>query len=135
MGNLATRDKVHVLKEVMQGMDTVTDWAEGMRHYFGEGTYAREVFRDADSVIVSKIHRYSCINILLAGKMMVESEHENGTYEAPCVWVSPPGNERAIYYMTDCEFMTVHNNPTNTQDLGELERFLIAENYEALEDL
>jgi hypothetical protein len=133
VSDLTVRNSVVELESAMRGMDTVTDWEEGMRHHFGEGTYVREVQRKADSVIVGKIHRNSCVNVLISGRMVIESEFEGGTYEAPAVWVSPAGNKRAIYYLTDCQWMTIHGNPSNTQDLAVLEKQLIAENYSALE--
>jgi hypothetical protein len=132
-GSLALRDKVLDLEAVMQGVDEVTDWSDGTRHHFGEGTYVREVRRAADSLIVGKIHRHSCVNILMVGQLVIESEHESGVYEAPAVWVSPAGNKRAIYYVTDSHWMTIHGNPSNTRDLEVLESELIAESYAALE--
>ena len=130
--NLARRSNVLALEESMRGVDDATDWAAGTTHHFADGVYTREVRRDADTAIVGKIHRYSCVNILLEGTLIIESEFESGTYTAPCVWTSPAGNKRAIYYLTNCRWMTVHKNPTNTQDLGELESMLIAESYHAL---
>ncbi len=135
MNNVAVRSKLLDLEDAMQGVDETTDWAAGTSHYFADGVYTREVRREADSLIVGKIQRYSCVNILLEGTLIIKSEFEDETYTAPHVWTTPAGNKRAIYYVTDCRWMTVHKNPTNTQDLGELESLLIVESYEALEGL
>ncbi|RKZ82221.1 MAG: hypothetical protein DRQ39_10995 [Gammaproteobacteria bacterium] len=132
MTGLARRSEVQALESAMQGIDPVTDFAASTYHHFTDGVYMREVRRDADTVIVGKIHRYACANILLEGKVRIESEFEAGVYEAPCMWLSPAGNKRALYYMEDSRFMTVHKNPTNTQDLKELESILIAESFKAL---
>jgi hypothetical protein len=127
--NLVRRSNLQALEAAMQGIDTVTDWQAGVFHHFSDGVYVREVRREADSLIVGKIHRHGCVNILLEGTLRMEGEFESGEFHAPQVWVSPPMNKRAVYYVTDCRWMTVHANPTNTQDQGELERLLIADDY------
>ena len=132
MSNIAIRNKVLDLEEAMQGIDTVTDWDDCIEHHFSHGTYARDMRLNADSVIVGKLHRYSCINFLLEGSVCVEGEFESETYDAPHMWISCAGTKRAIYALSNCRWITVHENPSNTRDLDEIERHLIAENYAAL---
>jgi len=131
--NLARRSNVLALEESMQGVDP--EFKEGLNHYFGFQTYAREMTLPADSLVVGKLHRFPCINFLTKGKVSVGSEEGNEVVEAPATWISPKGTKRAIYVIEDCIWTTVHGNPTNTQDLEELEKALIAESYAALEDL
>lgn len=104
-------------------------------HHFGMQTYAREMRVAADSVIVGKIHRYPCINILSQGEVIVEGEFESSTYKAPHTWVSCAGTKRAICVLEDSVWTTIHQNPTDTRDLDEIEKYLIAETYSALEEL
>ena len=47
--------------------------------------------------------------------------------------ISKPGTKRALYAKTELVWTTVHLNPTNTQDLEELEEEIIAPTYEAYE--
>jgi len=47
--------------------------------------------------------------------------------------MSPPGTKRALEAVTDLVWITVHHNPTNTQDLEELEKIVIADSYDDYE--
>ena len=115
----------------MTGVDP--DFQEGLRHYFGYKTYAREMTLKADDLVVGKLHRFPCINILSQGKVVVEGEFEAETYEAPFTWVSCAGTKRAIYALTDCIWTGMWHIPMDTQDLDEIETYLIADSYSALE--
>ncbi len=131
--NLARRSNVMALEESMQGMDP--EFKEGLEHYFGHKTYAREMTLPADSLVVGKIHRFPCINILSKGVVRVEGEFESTVYSAPCTWVSCAGTKRAIYVIDDCVWTGMWSNPTDTRDLEEIEKYLIADSYAALEDI
>lgn len=128
---LAKRSDIVALEESMQGVDP--DFQEGLRHFFGFKTYCREMTLEADSVVVGKIHKFPCINILSKGKVRVVGEFESDVYEAPHTWVSLPGTKRAIYAMEDCIWSGMWMNPTDTRDLEEIERYLIADSFAALE--
>jgi hypothetical protein len=119
------------LEDAMRGVDN--DFEADSRHYFGHQTYVREMRLTAGGVIVGKLHRYPCVNILSRGCVRVEGEFESATYEAPYTWVSCAGTKRAVIALDDVVWSTVHQNPTGTEDLTELERYLIADSYEALE--
>ena len=43
--------------------------------------------------------------------------------------ISKAGTKRALYAETDLTWITVHANPTNTEDLKELEENIIAPTY------
>ena len=53
--------------------------------------------------------------------------------KAPCSMISKPGTKRILYAKTELVWTTVHLNPTNTQDLEELEEEIIAPTYDAYE--
>ena len=44
--------------------------------------------------------------------------------------ISSAGTKRALFSVTELVWTTVHHNPTNTTDLDELERIVIAESFE-----
>jgi hypothetical protein len=129
----ALRSKVLDLEKAMQGIDP--DFKEGLNHYFGYKTYAREMTLFAGNIVVGKIHRFPCINILSKGSVRVEGEFESEIYTAPFTWVSCAGTKRAIYALKDCIWTGMWQNPTDTRDLEEIEKYLIAENFAALEDV
>ena len=128
---LRSRGDILALEASMIGMDP--GFEEGLEHFFGHQTYARQMTLSKGSLIVGKLHRFSCVNILSKGAVRVEGEFESDTYTAPHTWVSRAGTKRAIVAIEDCIWTTIHGNPTNTQDMSELENMLIAESYEALE--
>ena len=43
--------------------------------------------------------------------------------------ISKAGTKRALYAETDLVWTTIHANPTNTEDLEELEKDIIAPTY------
>jgi hypothetical protein len=100
-------------------------------HKFAEGIYVREIFIPAGTYIVGKIHKFSHPNFLMSGTVDVVTE--SGGCErltGPLSMISPPGTKRALRAITDLVWITVHHNPTNTQDIAELEKIVIAESYE-----
>jgi quercetin dioxygenase-like cupin family protein len=105
-----------------------------LRHVFTDGVYGREMTLPAGTCVVGKIHRHAHLNFLLKGRVSVLTE-EGGLEElrAPRMLVSPAGVKRAVYVHEEAVWTVVHVNPTNTQDLDEIERFTIAPSYAALE--
>ena len=50
-------------------------------------------------------------------------------------FTSPPGGaQRLVHAIEDCVIVTVHQNPMNTKDLEELEKYLYAFSWEEYED-
>ena len=45
---------------------------------------------------------------------------------APCYTISKPGSQRIILALEDSIFVNVHKNPTNTQDIPELEKEIVS---------
>lgn len=95
------------------------------KHHFSNGIYAREMIVNADTVMVGKMHKTEHINVLSKGKLVVLTESGLEELSAPCIIVSPPGTKRIGYTLTDVIWTTFHSNPTDTQNLEELESFLI----------
>ena len=102
-----------------------------LKHYFSDGIYVREIFIPKGMVIVGKIHKHKHPNFLLKGKVMVITEHTGEEIiEGPCFMMSEPGTKRALYSVTDLVWTTIHHNPTNTEEISELEDMVIAKNYD-----
>lgn len=95
-------------------------------HRFLEGMYSREVMMPKGSIVTSKTHNVENLTIISKGRCIeVTKEHGRRLIEAPCTMISPPGVKRALYMLEDTVWTTVHHNPTNTQDLNELEQKII----------
>lgn len=100
-----------------------------LHHVFSEGIYLRELRLEAGTTIVGKIHKEDHIVFLLHGTVAVATDNGVQEYEAPCYIKSPAGVKRIAHAITDIIWVNIHANPTNTQDLVELENNIIAKDY------
>lgn len=101
-----------------------------LQHSFCDGIYVREIFIPAGVVLTGKIHKHAHPNFLMKGEVDVMTEF-GGTEHliAPVSMISKAGTKRVVRTFTDTVWITIHNNPTNTQDLSKLEKIVIADNY------
>lgn len=106
-----------------------------VKHHFAPFMYGREIFMAAGTSWVGKIHKHAHINNISQGRVVVSTEFGSEVFEAPCQFVSLPGTKRAVAIEEDCIWTTYHHNPTNTQDLAQLEREIIAESFEEYDAL
>lgn len=105
-----------------------------LKHSFSDGIYVREIFIPKGTMLTGKIHKHAHPNFLMSGKVQVITE--DGGYETltgPISMISKAGTKRAINVLEDCVWITVHHNPTNTKDLKQLEKIVIADSYEEYE--
>ena len=93
-------------------------------HWNCEGAYVREFFLPKGHVVTGEIHKYSCINILLQGKIkLVQSDGER-IVEAPHIYIAQPYEKKALYALEDTIFLNVH--ATEEQDPQKLrEQFTV----------
>lgn len=101
------------------------DGNDFVEHYFSDGIYTRVMYMPAGYIIMGKIHREETMNILVKGTIKIYSEEEKEYRAAPDYFVSGPGIRKAMCMLTDTILVNSHKNPTNTQDLEELERNII----------
>jgi len=100
-----------------------------LTHVFVEGIYLRELRLEAGTTIVGKIHKEDHIVFLLHGIVAVATDNGVQEYQGPCYIKSPGGVKRIAHAITDIIWVNIHANPTNTQDLEELENNIIAKDY------
>lgn len=112
-----------------QGRDGLEDFP--VRHHFAPGSYGREITLPEGTVIVGKIHRHAHLNVLSAGRVLVLTERGVEELVAPCTFVSPEGTRRVVYTLENAVWTTMH--VTNSTDLDEIEREIIAEAYSDIE--
>jgi hypothetical protein len=99
-------------------------------HSFSDGIYVRQISIPKGFIIVGKIHKHDHPNFLLSGTVHVFTEGNlQETLVAPCSMISPAGTKRTLYAETDLVWTTIHNNPTNTRALDELESDIIAGSF------
>ena len=104
------------------------------KHSFADGIYIREMKMKQGQLGFSAIHKHSYGFFLLSG--ILASSKEDGVEEfiAPCYIISPRGAKRIVYAIEDCVITTVHANPTNTQDLTEIEQANVVFSWKKYEE-
>ena len=131
------RDDILLLEEAMkQFPDAVIGDSDvcPLKHTFADGMYVREIFIPMGMLVVGKIHRHSHPNFLLEGEVSVATEAGVERLKAPCSMISEAGTKRVVYTHSDCRWVTVHANVTNTTDLKEIEKEVIVESYEEFDN-
>jgi len=99
-------------------------------HSFSDGIYVRQITIPQGMLIVGKLHKHEHPNFLLKGEVLVVTDQGEEHLIAPVSMISKPGTKRALYAITELVWTTIHHNPTNTQNLEELEKIVIADSYE-----
>ncbi len=105
-----------------------------LKHHFAPGTYGREIFLPADTFVVGKIHKHAHLNIVSRGHCWVATEfgvREIDATQGPVTFASEAGAKRALYVQEDTVWTTIHL--TNSTDLAEIEREIIAPTFEDLD--
>jgi len=136
--NVATRSAGEIREAIsalaatmwaVQGSAGLEDFP--VQHHFAPGSYGREIFLPEGTVIVGKIHRHAHLNVISAGRVLVLTERGVEEFAAPYTFVSPEGTRRVVYALENSVWTTVH--VTDSTDLAEIERELIAEQYSDIE--
>ena len=112
-------------------------YGEGLweyKHSFAEGLYIREMRMKKGQLGFSAIHKHSYGFFLLSGLLASSKEEGVEEFVAPCYIISPQGAKRIVYALEDCVIVTVHANPTNTEDLDELAKINVVFNWDEYEE-
>jgi hypothetical protein len=104
------------------------------KHSFADGIYIREMRMKKGQLGFSAIHKHSYGFFLLSGILASSKEEGIEEFVAPCYVISPRGAKRIVYAIEDCVITTVHANPTNTQDLVEIEKINVVFSWDAYEE-
>jgi len=104
-----------------------------LKHTFADQLYLRQMEMKKGTAVVGAIHNHLHIWFLLVGHITVATEESTEDYIAPCYVVSTPGVKRVIYANEESIFVNIHKNPTNTQNLDELEAEIVSKNYNEYE--
>jgi hypothetical protein len=100
-------------------------------NFFSDGVYVREMRVPAGTTITGKIHKYSTVDVLLEGSILVVNDLGHQLkMEAPLVFESKPGISKAGYAITDVRWLTIHGVDDDSRDISELESRLVVENYD-----
>ena len=79
-------------------------------HHFANGLYGRRIYVPGGTTVVTKVHMTQHITIALKGRCSIVNELGGHVeVEAPGMWVTEPGTQRAIFCHDDTEWVTVHS--------------------------
>ncbi len=79
-----------------------------VEHFFTDGVYTRLIRMPAGSAVTGKIHRFSCPNFIMKGKLLVYTDEANYDIVAPFLFISGPGVRKALYVEEDTIWLTSH---------------------------
>lgn len=127
------RAAIQHMDDCMRAMATGKSEDCPVRHFFGPGTYSREITMPAGEIVAGRIHRHEHTNIITRGHCVVLTEDGFAEYKAGDVFTSKPGNKRLVYNIETTTWITVHENPDNCRDPETIVKRLSAESYEEIE--
>ena len=104
-----------------------------IKHYFMDGVYVREMIMNPGMLVVGAIHKHRHMCFLLQGHLSVASDSGITDYIAPCIIVANPGERRVLYAHEHSVWYNTHKNPSNTEDVNQLEKDIVATSYEEYE--
>lgn len=115
-------DFLQTVKRLQEMMIPVRCDMPEAEHYFAPGMYGRKLIIPAGMLVVGKIHKHSHFMMVAKGHALVVSEHDKHEVKAGEIYVSKVGAKRVVFAFEDTVFITVHLNPSNTQDMEVIER-------------
>ena len=129
---LTPKQKIASLLAIMQTSyenNSLVELDVPIDHYHAEGLYGRRMYAPANTLIISKVHCSQQFTIALKGKCRVLDQDGNKyDIEAPSVFVTEKGTQRAIYCYDDVEWITVH--ASDSTDIDEIEERIFCDSFE-----
>ncbi len=151
MSTLVNRNDVTLIKErarITQLASAITKGIEDgefeaveaiTNHFFvpdiksGLNIYARELKLPKGAVAVGKIHKGRTLNIISQGRFATIIDGETVEIDAPHIWVSEPGVQKAAHILEDVTWVNIHITEHNSEEgLPLIEKEVIAETFEEL---
>jgi hypothetical protein len=119
--DLSWSDKVAYLAwKISQNGGAKSDDFE-VKHIFEKGIYIREFELPEKFVFIGRVHRKGHMVELLYGSANLITERGSKTYSAIDRIKTPAGFQTVAYTLTPCIVRSVHENPSESRDILELE--------------
>jgi hypothetical protein len=113
-----TRDQIIQLQESMLPIQCQQPEPT---HFFAPGMYLRELTVPAGMLLVGKTHKHAHFLVVTKGRAEVLSEFGRTIVEPGHISISQAGVKRIVLALEDTQFITVHLNSSDTQDLEVIE--------------
>lgn len=117
-GSTPTREQITKLQEAMLPIQCPQP---DPTHFFAPGMYLRELTVPAGMLLVGKIHKHTHFLVVTKGRAEVISEFGRAIVEPGHISVSQAGVKRVVLALEDTQFITIHLNSTDTEDLTVIE--------------
>ncbi len=86
-------------------------------HFFHGGMYCRKVWRDANVLVVGKVHKQEHFYLIVSGRVLIEKVE----YGPGSLILSKPGTKRAVLSLEPTTCMTFHRTDATTVEAAEIE--------------
>jgi hypothetical protein len=117
-----TRARIDDIEQIMLAMPQVDVPVD---HVFGAGLYARTIVIPAGVTLTGKIHLYENLNILIKGRVVVQTE--DGTQKemvGPYIFVAQPGTKRIGHVLEEATWVTIEKT-TATNEADALKELIV----------
>ncbi len=104
---------------------------DALTHHFGDGLYAREIEMVKGTIVISRVHKNDCINVISKGTVVIATKDGIEEREAPYTFMSPSGTQRLVMVLESAVWTTIHAVDATTPE-GLFEE-LTAESYKQYE--
>lgn len=102
-------------------------------HLLCDGMYTRKLFIPKGTLLVGKIHRKDCLNVVASGDISLLTELGTGRARAGDVALSPAGLMKVGYAHEDTVFLNVFR--TDLTDLAEIENEIACTDFERVKEI
>lgn len=105
------------VERMKQWLVTQPQYEPQTKHYFHAGMYCREVWRDANVMVIGKVHKKEHFYVIVLGTVAVTTDDGEELVTGPRVLKCKAGTQRAVFSVTEALTMTFHIcQATNIQD-------------------
>lgn len=113
------------VKDLIQFVDENFEQAKiPVEHFFSEGFYWREIVMPAGMVGAGHVHKHRHLNFALSGRAIVTCDGHSQVIEAPFIFWSEPGAQKAFQVFEEMRWLTRHDNPDELRDILEIEKMI-----------
>lgn len=120
VGKLSTPTREQII-QLQESMIPIQCDQPEPTHFFAPGMYLRELTVPSGMLLVGKIHKHAHFLVVTKGRAEVISEFGRTIVEPGHISVSQPGTKRVVLALEDTQFITIHLNLDDTQDLSIIE--------------
>lgn len=121
------RERIRALANLLLALPKCEHRDMPVEHLIVDGMYLRKLFIPKGTLLVGKIHRRPCHNIVASGDISVLTEVAAGRFKSGSAAVSWAGTQKVGFAHEDTVFINVFR--TDETDIGRIEAEIAAEEH------